>query len=180
MNGTSVVSMATVGNPGSAWRAIGAGDFNGDGNADILFQNINGTPMIWEMNGTSIATSATLPNPGITNIAIGTSDFNGDGNADILFQNINGTPLIWDMNGSSIMSTTTFPNPGFQWRLQDDGPIPAGQMGSGSGSHQPAPHLSSPDTAPAGLAHSAPDASIAAAVAPQFMGRLPLFGGLPT
>jgi len=180
MNGTSIIASAVLPNPGSSWRAVGTGDFAGDGHSDILWQNINtGAPMIWDMNGTSIVSSTTLASPGNHWIAIGTSDFNGDGNADILFQNIDGKPLIWDMNGSSIMSTTTFPNPGFQWRLQDDGPIPAGQMGSGS--QQPAVHLSAPDTPPpAGLAHSAPDASIAAAVAPQSTGRLPLFGGLPT
>jgi hypothetical protein len=112
--------------------------------------------MIWEMNGTSITTSATLPNPGITQIAIGTSDFNGDGKADILFQNITGTPLIWEMNGTSVATTFTLPNPGIQWRLQDDGPIPAGQMASGP--QPPTPHLSAPD-AGGSLHLSAPDVS---------------------
>jgi hypothetical protein len=157
MNGTSIIASATLPNPGLLWRAVGTGDFNGDGKSDILFQNINGTPLIWEMNGTSITTSATLPNPGITQIAIGTSDFNGDGKADILFQNISGTPLIWEMNGTSVATTFTLPNPGIQWRLQDDGPIPAGQMGSGP--QPPTPHLSAPDTG--GSLHlSAPDMSL--------------------
>jgi hypothetical protein len=30
------------------------GDFNGDGKADILWQNDNGTPYIWEVNGTTV------------------------------------------------------------------------------------------------------------------------------
>ena len=37
--------------------------FNGNGNADILWQNTNGTPAIWMMNGTSIVDAAVLPNP---------------------------------------------------------------------------------------------------------------------
>jgi hypothetical protein len=33
--------------------------------ADILFQNVDGTPLVWTMNGTSVTATATLPNPGI-------------------------------------------------------------------------------------------------------------------
>src|SRR5262249_10878076 len=95
---------------------IGAGDFNGDGNADILWQNTNGTPMLWEMNGTSIIASATLPNIGKSWTAIGTGDFNGDGNADILYQNKDGTPLIWEMNGTSIVASATLATPGKNWQ----------------------------------------------------------------
>ena len=115
---------------------------NGNGNADILFENNNGTPMIWEMNGTSIVTQATLTNPGASWLAVGTSDFNGDAMSDILWQNANGTPMVWQMNGTSVASTFTLPNPG-NWVLKDDGPIPANQMdhgNSGAGTmHQSAP-----------------------------------------
>jgi hypothetical protein len=51
-------------NPGTSWHAIGTSDFNGDGKADILWQNTDGMPQIWEMNGTNIIGSGTLINPG--------------------------------------------------------------------------------------------------------------------
>ena len=71
-------------------------DFNGDGKADILWQNTSGTPAIWAMNGTNSPVGAALPNPGPTWHATATGDFNGDGKSDILWQNDNGTPAIWD------------------------------------------------------------------------------------
>jgi hypothetical protein len=151
MNGTSFIASAVLPNPGKQWSAIGTGDFNGDGNADILFQKDNGTPMIWEMNGTSITTTATFPNPGAPYTAIGTSDFNGDGMADILFQRSNGPPLIWEMNGTSVVTSFTLPSPGPQWKLQDDGPISPANA-------QPTAKLSAPDVG--GFLHlSAPDMS---------------------
>jgi len=81
-----------------------------------VFQQPNGTPMIWEMDGTSVIATATLPTPMGAGSwpLIGTGDYNGDGKSDILFQNNDGTPQVWVMNGTSVTATATLPNPGSQ------------------------------------------------------------------
>lgn len=69
---------AVTPNPGPAWTAVGRGDFNNDGHADLLWQNANGQAAIWEMNGTTlIGGGAVSLNPGPTWKAIGAGDFNG-------------------------------------------------------------------------------------------------------
>jgi hypothetical protein len=99
------------------WHVVAAGDFNVDGDSDIVLQNTDGTPQIWLMNGTSVTSTVTLANPGSAWHVIAAADFNGDGEPDLLFQNDNGTPMIWEMNGTSVTSTATLPNPGSSWKV---------------------------------------------------------------
>jgi hypothetical protein len=40
-------------NPGPSWHILGAGDYNGDGKSDILWQSDSGRASVWLMNGTT-------------------------------------------------------------------------------------------------------------------------------
>ena len=42
-------------NPGPSWHVKEAEDTDGDGKADILWQNADGTLAVWLMDGTSVA-----------------------------------------------------------------------------------------------------------------------------
>ena len=66
MDGTSLIAGANVGlNPGAAWQIHDAADYNGDGKADILWQNADGTPAVWLMDGLNVAGGANVgSNPG--------------------------------------------------------------------------------------------------------------------
>jgi len=50
---------APVGALEPTWHVVGAGDFTGEGNADLLLRNISNTPdngafRLWEMNGANV------------------------------------------------------------------------------------------------------------------------------
>ena len=100
-------------NPGPSWKAIGTGDFNDDGNSDILLQNTSsGQVSIWEMDGTTKIGGGPVANPGTSWHAIGT----GAGGSDILLQNTSGQTAIWEMDGNTqIGGGPTGPNPGPSW-----------------------------------------------------------------
>src|SRR5439155_12406873 len=77
-------------------------DFNGDGKADILWQNSStGQRLIWLMNGTTRTSAVSLGFVATSWSIAGSSDLNGDGKADILWQNSSTRPrMIWIMKGT--------------------------------------------------------------------------------
>jgi hypothetical protein len=128
MFGTTVLSSGDLGNPGPSSHAKGLGDFNGDGNSDILFQNDSGEVAIWELNGgganppaPQVIAAASLGNPGPSWHALGTADFNGDRRSDILWQNSSGEAAIWEMNGTKVLATASLGNPGPNWQIMGSG-----------------------------------------------------------
>jgi hypothetical protein len=123
MNGFKVASRATVlgedGSPtfiGPPFSIVGVGDFNKDGNADILWHNSStGEIQIWFMNGFKVASRATVLGEdgsptfiGPPFSIVGAGDFNQDGNADILWHNSStGEIQIWFMNTSKVAGRAT-------------------------------------------------------------------------
>ena len=119
MDGNQLRSRATVlGEDGRAVviekPPVAAGDFNGDGKADILFHNdVTGEIRIWFMDGHRIASQATVLGeagnvPVIEKPPVAAGDFNGDGKADILFHNdVTSEIQIWFMDGNQLRSRAT-------------------------------------------------------------------------
>src|SRR5205814_62045 len=117
----------SLGNPGPSWHVRATGDFNGDGHADILWQNSSGEVAIWEMNGTSVIGGGNLGSPGPSWHAVATGgcngDFNGDRRSDILFQNSIGLVQVMALNGPGyVVSASGSPgNPGPSWHAVGTG-----------------------------------------------------------
>jgi Domain of unknown function (DUF4347)/FG-GAP-like repeat len=110
MNGSTTIStglLAPYSAVDSTWKIYGSGDFDGDGKADILWRNVNGSVSLWRMNGANVlSTNFLTPYSSANNnwqIA-STDDFNGDGKTDILWRNTDdGRLSLWQMNGSNVL-----------------------------------------------------------------------------
>jgi uncharacterized protein (UPF0548 family) len=105
---------------GSASLAVTGTDFNGDGKADVLFQNAGGQVWQWQMNGSNIAASNGVGNPGAGWQVVGTGPSFGFG-PSILLQNADGEVWRWDMSGSQITGSGEVGNPGASWHAVGTG-----------------------------------------------------------
>src|SRR5262249_28411016 len=88
MNGVGLTSavFTSPSNAGStAWHAMAVGDFDKDGNPDILFQHTDGSMVIWYMNGVTLTSASPVSpsNPGPGWVPYGVADINADGKPDI-------------------------------------------------------------------------------------------------
>jgi hypothetical protein len=105
------------------WQIVGTGDFNKDGNVDILwrYNGSGGYNVVWYMNGVSWTGSAELISVGdISWQIMGTGDYDNDGNIDILwrYNGAGGSNVIWYMNGVTWASSAELiPVPDLSWRI---------------------------------------------------------------
>ena len=131
MNGATITSSSAVTAGGSvvapdaSWSVAGIGDFNGDGHADILWRNNNGSLVEWLMNGSSIASSGAVTAGGEAEAPdsswriVDVADFSGDRKSDIMWRNDNGATAEWLMNGTQIASSAGLANPDLSWTTQN-------------------------------------------------------------
>ena len=124
LSGASLTSAALFNpsTPGDVnWRVAGSGDFDLDGNPDLLFQHEDGTMAVWFLNGVTLLRASLLSpsNPGTVWRVVSVVDRNADGKPDLLFQHDKGTLAVWFMDGIRLKDAKILDpaNPGGTWKV---------------------------------------------------------------
>ena len=126
MDGATILSSTLINKEVDLnWKVAAVADFDGDGDADILWRHaLNGKLWMYIMDGTTIQSSVYVGTESDTNWQIfGSGDMNGDGNADLLWRNV-GTGWNWVqfMNGATVMSTNVINKEGkTYWNIVGNG-----------------------------------------------------------
>ena len=113
MAGTSVSTKVSLGTVSTDWEICGAGDFNGDGKSDIVWQNIlTGERTIWLMSGTTVSSKVSLGTISPDWQISSGGDFDGDGNSDLIWQSLStGQCMLWTMTGTQFNGVVSLNSP---------------------------------------------------------------------
>jgi hypothetical protein len=123
MNSTNFVGSALLNNGKSiskAWRLAGTVDFDLNGSKDLLFQNGNGTLMLWMMTNNFITRTQMLKTAPLGIKLIGAGNFTTNTSPDLLWQNnSSGALTVWTFNGTNYSGQQTISStisPGTAWK----------------------------------------------------------------
>jgi hypothetical protein len=99
---------------GADFHAVGVGDIDGDGHADVLIQNEgatgDGSILAITAANTFVSVAPALKGGGLNFAVVGVGDVNGDGFADIVLQdqaNASGQVLVRDVHDNSFVTLST-------------------------------------------------------------------------
>ncbi|NTX17236.1 VCBS repeat-containing protein [Myxococcus sp. CA056] len=109
----SVLGMAPISGvlPSSSWYVAASGDFNMDGQTDLVLHNRSTGQFFYQyMSGpTPIGISTPLPRA-LPWYIVGAADFDGDGRTDLLWRHrTSGQNDIWRMNNTAIIGSFPLP-----------------------------------------------------------------------
>jgi len=114
----TVYVTGTIGHVDADWQVQGAGDFDGDGDADTLWRHRNGAVAVEEMqDGRSVGEhEVAFASTGWEILTTG--DFDGDGDADILWRHRDGAVVSWEMEDGHYVQNHNIETASSAWWLE--------------------------------------------------------------
>jgi len=118
MNKGVLVSAASLGTLDPSWHIAAVGDFLGNGQSDLVWEDTNGQHLIWILVGGVPQYTISLPTLGGGWHVVGAGDFNGDGYADLVWENTSsGHRAIWMLRNGVYSSSLALPAIDPSWHI---------------------------------------------------------------
>ena len=123
MNGDDFASVTLPHLDATAWNAVGAGDFDCDGIAEVVWRNkLTGANALWFIHGATVTTRELRPVIDLAWQVAAIADFDGDARSDILWRNVrSGTNRLWYMDGATVARSVDLPHGAKEWVVAGTG-----------------------------------------------------------
>jgi hypothetical protein len=106
--------------PGS-FQVSGTGDFDNDGDSDIVWRHDNGHVYVWELESGIVADHSFVATVATTWQIRGTGDFDHDGDSDILWRHDSGHVVTWEMQDGAYVVNHNLGTVATTWQIAGTG-----------------------------------------------------------
>lgn len=89
--------------------------------AQVHWQNADGSAAVWNLNGTMLAGGGVIGDPGGSWKLVGTGDFDADTRTDLLWRDDSGLLAVWQTRGTDIVGGGLVGNPGSNYGVAGTG-----------------------------------------------------------
>jgi VCBS repeat protein len=125
VSGAVVTANTELGTVPSSFQIDGTGDFDGDGDADILWRHDDGLTVIWELENGNFVANHNLDVVTATFAIAATGDFDGDGDADVLWRGDEGQVVTWEIENNALVTNHNLPTVSTTWQIAGTGDFDA-------------------------------------------------------
>jgi VCBS repeat-containing protein len=120
-DGTVATGVNVLGLVPLTWQIGGTGDFDADGDSDIVWRRDDGLTTIWELEGGTYLADHDLGVVGTTWQIAGTGDFDGDGDSDLLWRHDDGQVVAWELEGGIYVRNHNLASAPTTWQIAGTG-----------------------------------------------------------
>jgi endoglucanase len=124
-DGTIATADHHLGTVSPGWQVAATGDFDADGDSDILWRDPDGTVVTWEMDGGQHRASHDVAFASAGWEIVNAGDFDADGDSDVLWRHRDGAVVTWEMENGQFVTNHNIAFASTGWRIDGLGDFDA-------------------------------------------------------
>jgi FG-GAP-like repeat len=124
-DGTVAIAARELAQASAGWQTQGVGDFDGDGDGDVLWRHRDGAVVTWELEDGQLLTNHNIAFASVGWEVVNTGDFDADGDADVLWRHRDGAVVTWEMENGGYVQNHNIEFASVGWTMQGVGDFDA-------------------------------------------------------
>jgi len=121
VDGTVVTRDIELGTAPNTWEIDGVGDFDADGDSDILCRHEDGQVVTWELQDGQFVTNHSIEFAATTWSIAATGDVDADGDDDIVWRHQDGQVVTWELEDGEFVQTHSIESASGAWSINGTG-----------------------------------------------------------